>query len=128
MSAASVRIASATVAAKTETVLVTGSGLPLYRPDAAATSLVTCGLARLWPPLISPGIAAAAASGTVSVLNDVKGQQVSYNGHPLYTFADDHAGQGVEDFFVATLGLGLIAKSGGWPRPAPTVPLRGYGP
>jgi len=70
-------------------------------------------------------------TGKVAVLNDVNGRQVTYNGHALYTFADDHAdqvtGQGVEDFFVATPGLAPIAKSAESPRPAPIVPSRGYG-
>jgi predicted lipoprotein with Yx(FWY)xxD motif len=131
--AASVRTASATVAGKTETILVNSRGLPLYfyRPDTATTSLVTGGLARLWPPLTSPAVAGAGVAGKVAVLNDVNGQQVTYNGHPLYTFADDHVGQvigqGVQHFFVATPGLAPIARSGGSPRPAPTVPSRGYG-
>ncbi len=133
MSAASVRTAPATVAGKTETVLVNGRGLPLYfyRPDTATTSQVTGGLARLWPPLTSPAVAGAGVSGKVAVLNDVHGRQVTYNGHPLYTFAGDHAGQvtgqGGRHFFVATPGLAPIAKSAGSPRSAPTVPSRGYG-
>lgn len=133
MTTASVRTASATVAGKTETILVTSRGLPLYiyRPDTATTSLVTGGLARLWPPLTSPAVAGAGVSGTVAVLHDVNGRQVTYNGHPLYTFADDHAGQvtgqGVQDFVVATPGLAPIARSGRSPRPAPPVPSRGYG-
>src|SRR6266704_5382290 len=95
MSAASVRPASASVAGKTETILVSGRGLPLYfyRPDTATTSLVTGGLARLWPPLTLPAVAGAGVSGKVAVLNDVNGRQVTYNGHPLNTFADDRAGQ-----------------------------------
>src|SRR6266568_151651 len=133
MSAASVRTASASVAGKTETILVNSRGLPLYfyRPDTATTSLVTGGLARLWPPLTSPATAGSGVSGTVAVLNDVNGRHVTYKGHPMYTFADDHAdqvtGQGVQDFYVATPGLAPNAKSGRSPRPAPTVPSRGYG-
>ncbi len=133
MTAASVRTAAATVAGKTETILVNSRGLPLYfyRPDTATTSLVTGGLARLWPPLTSPAVAGAGVTGKVAALNDVNGRQVTYNGRPLYTFVDDHAGQvtgqGVQHFFVATPGLAPIAKSGGSSRPAPTVPSRGYG-
>src|SRR6266566_2675415 len=53
--AATVRTAPAAVEGKTEAVLVNSRGLPLYfyPPDMAAKSLVTGGLARLWPPLAS---------------------------------------------------------------------------
>ena len=46
---------------------------------------------------------------------DVHGDQAAYNGHLLYTFADDQAGQvsgqGVQGFFVATPGLTPITGS-----------------
>jgi len=129
--AASVRTAAATVAGKTETILVNHLGLPLYiyRPDTATRSFVTGGLARLWPPLTSPAVAGTGVTGKLAVLKDVNGQQVTYNGHPLYTFADDQAGQvtgqGVQNFFVATPGIASIS---GPARPAaPTVPSSGYG-
>jgi predicted lipoprotein with Yx(FWY)xxD motif len=131
---ATVRTASATVAGKTETILVNSQGLPLYiyRPDTATTSLVTGSLARLWPPLTSPAVASAGVTGKVAVLKDVNGQQVTYNGHPLYTFADDHAGQvtgqGVQNFFVATPGIASITMSAGSTPPAtPTGASGGYG-
>jgi predicted lipoprotein with Yx(FWY)xxD motif len=131
---ATVRTAPATVAGKTETILVNRQGLPLYiyRPDTATTSLVTGSLARLWPPLTSPAVASAGVTGKVAVLKDVNGQQVTYNGHPLYTFADDHAGQvtgqGVQNFFVATPGIASITMSAGSTPPAtPTGASGGYG-
>ncbi len=128
---ATVRTASVTVAGKTETILVNREGLPLYiyRPDTATRSLVTGGLARLWPPLTSAAVAGARVTGKVAVLKDVNGQQVTYNGHPLYTFADDHpgqvTGQGVQNFFVATPGIASITTSAG--STAPAAPSRGYG-
>ena len=132
--AATVHATSATVGGKTETILVNGRGLPLYiyRPDTATKSFVTGGLARLWPPLTSAAPAAAGVSGKLAVLHDVNGQQVTYNGHPLYTFADDHAGQvtgqAVQDFFVATPGLAPISTSSAPAGPAPAVPSGGgYG-
>ena len=134
--AATVRTASATIAGKTETILVNSQGLPLYiyRPDTATRSLVTGGLARLWPPLTSPAVAGAGVTGKVAVLKDVNGQQVTYNGHPLYTFADDHAdqvtGQGVQNFFVATPGISSITMSAGSAGSAattPAAPSGGYG-
>jgi predicted lipoprotein with Yx(FWY)xxD motif len=128
VASANVRTASTTVGGKTETILVNGRGLPLYyyRPDTATQSLVTGALAQLWPPLTSAAPAAAEARGKLAVLNDVNGRQVTYNGHPLYTFANDHAdqvtGQGVQDFFVATPGLAPITASA---APAPAAPSGG---
>jgi predicted lipoprotein with Yx(FWY)xxD motif len=123
--AATVHTASATVGGKTETILVNAGGLPLYfyRPDTAATSLVTGGVAALWPPLTSTAPTATGASGKLTVVNDAHGHQVAYNGHLLYTFLSDHAGQvtgqGVQNFFVATPGLTPIASSS---APAGMVP------
>src|SRR5215467_802185 len=122
---ATVRTAPATVAGKTETILVNPGGLPLYfyRPDTAAKSLVAGGVAALWPALTSAAPTAAGATGTLTVVNDAHGHQVAYNGHLLYTFTSDHAGQvtgqGVQNFFVATPGLTPIASS---PASAGKVP------
>jgi predicted lipoprotein with Yx(FWY)xxD motif len=132
-----VRTAQATVGGKTETILVNTQGLPLYiyRPDTASMSFVSGGLARLWPPLISataPVVAGPGVAGKVGALRDVNGQQVTYNGHPLYTFIDDHAGhvtgQGVQNFFVATPGITSIGAAGGSAAPAgPPAPAGGFG-
>src|SRR5215472_12421023 len=133
--AATVRTASATVAGKTETILVNSGGRPLYfyRPDTAAKSLVTGGVAALWPALTAAAPTAAGATGTLTVVNDTHGQQVAYNGHLLYTFISDHpgqvTGQGFQNFFVATPGLAPIASSpaqGGTVPAAPAAPGYGY--
>jgi predicted lipoprotein with Yx(FWY)xxD motif len=122
--AATVRTAPAAVAGTRETILVTAHGLPLYfyRPDTAARSLVTGSLARPWPPLTSAAPTAARAGGKLTVLNDVNGHQVTYNGHPPYTFAGDHAGQvtgqGIQNFFVATPGLTPLTTSSAPAAPA----------
>jgi hypothetical protein len=69
-------------------------------------------------------------SGKVAVVMDSHGDQVTYNGHPLYTFADDHAGQvtgqGIQDFFVATPGLAVISTSS-TSGTAPAAPSGGIG-
>ena len=132
--AATVRTASATVAGQTETILVNSGGLPLYfyRPDTAAKSLVTGGVAALWPALTSAAPSSAGAIGRLTVVHDAHGHQVAYNGHLLYTFVSDHpgqvTGQGVQNFFVATPGLTPLASS---PAPAGTAPAAppapGYG-
>ena len=131
--AATVRTASAAVAGTTETILVNSGGLPLYfyRPDTAATSLVTGGVAALWPALTSATPTAAGATGQLTVINDAHGRQVAYNGHLLYTFISDHAGQvtgqGVQDFFVATPGLTPIASSPAAGTVPAAPPATGYG-
>ena len=114
---ATVRTVQATVEGKTETILVNRAGLPLYYylNDTAAKSAVTGGLAALWPPLTSASPAATGLTGKITAVTDIHGAQVAYNGHLLYTFADDHAGQvsgqGVQGFFVATPGLTPISGS-----------------
>ena len=132
--AATVRTAQALVGGRTQTILVNGDGLPLYyyRPDTAATSMVTGGLAVAWPPLTSATPTATGLSGKLTVVKDAHGRQVAYNGHLLYTFVSDRAGQvtgqGVQDFFAATPGLAPISGS---PAPAGASPASpssgGYG-
>ncbi len=134
--AASVRTVQASVGGKTETILVNSQGLPLYYylNDTAAKSVVTGGLAALWPPLTSASPAAAGLTGKLAAVMDVHGDQVAYNGHLLYTFVDDHAGQvsgqGVQGFFVATPGLtpiaGLDSRPPAGPAPAPSGGGYGY--
>jgi len=126
--AATVRTVRAAVAGTTETILVSGAGLPLYyyRSDTAAKSAVTGGLAALWPPLTSASPAATGLAGTLTAVTDIHGDQVAYNGHLLYTFADDQpgqvTGQGVQGFFVATPGLTALTGS---PAPAAPAPPSG---
>ena len=125
-----VRTVQASVGGKTETVLVNSQGLPLYYylNDTAAKSVVTGELAALWPPLTSGSPAAAGLTGKLAAVMDIHGDQVAYNGHLLYTFADDHAGQvtgqGVQGFFVAAPGLTPIAgtSTAGSPTTAGTAP------
>ena len=124
--AATVRTVQATVGGKTETVLVNSQGLPLYsyRFDTAAKSVVTGGLAALWPPLTSASPAATGLTGKLTAVMDIHGNQVAYNGHLLYTFADDQpgqvTGQGVQGFFLATPGLAAV--TGSQAPAAPTAP------
>jgi len=132
--AATVRTARATVGGNSETILVNAAGLPLYfyRPDTATRSLVTGGLARLWPPLTSAAATAAGVNGKLTVVTDAHGHQVAYNGHLLYTFTSDHAGQvtgqGVQNFFAATPGLAPVTASSAPGGTLPAAPsANGYG-
>jgi predicted lipoprotein with Yx(FWY)xxD motif len=132
--AATVRTAQALVGGRTETILVNAAGLPLYyyRPDTAATSLVAGGLAVAWPPLTSAAPTATGVNGRLTVVKDAHGSQVAYNGHLLYTFVSDRAGQvtgqGVQDFFVATPGIAPITGTSAPAETAPAAPPGGgYG-
>ncbi len=111
---ATLHTTTAKVNGRSETVLVNARGLPLYyyQLDTAKKSLVTGELAQLWPPLLAARPTETGATGRLTVVKDPSGHQVAYNGHFLYTFADDGPrqvnGQGVQNFFIATPSLKAI--------------------
>jgi predicted lipoprotein with Yx(FWY)xxD motif len=89
-------------------VLVNGDGMPLYvfSLDTGGTSACTGDCTSEWIPLTSQGTPAAGegvdATKLGTITRDDGSMQVTYNGHPLYTFANDTgsgdaAGQGMED-------------------------------
>jgi predicted lipoprotein with Yx(FWY)xxD motif len=91
------------------TVLVDGKGRTLYlfQKDTTSKSRCTGACAENWPPLLTTGKASAGGSARKSLLGTAKRSdgttQVTYNGHPLYTFINDQApgdvkGQGVSAF------------------------------
>lgn len=113
-----IRTATATVSGKTRTILTNGRGMPLYyyAPDKPKQSLVSGGLAALWPAVTSTAAPATRGlAGSLTVVRDSHGNQVAYNSHLLYTFVSDRrgvvTGQGVENFFVATPTLARVAGS-----------------
>jgi predicted lipoprotein with Yx(FWY)xxD motif len=108
---------------QTATVGVTNSGLGdilvdsqdrtlyLFQKDSGTTSACTGSCATVWPPLIVTGAPSAGTGANATLLATTMrpdGQsQVTYNGHPVYTYAGDHkAGD--------TTGQGLVAFGGGW--------------
>jgi predicted lipoprotein with Yx(FWY)xxD motif len=89
--------------------LVNGDGLPLYvfSLDTEGTSACTDDCAAEWPPLASQGspVAGDGVDATLlgTITRDDGTMQVTYNGHPLYTFVEDTApgdaaGQGMAEF------------------------------
>jgi predicted lipoprotein with Yx(FWY)xxD motif len=117
-----IRTASIVVGGKTETALTTVQGRTLYyfTPDTATSAACTGGCASNWPPLLATSGTPSsdpALSGKLGVLSGPNGNQVVYNGHPLYTFSKDSAagdatGQGIGGkWFVATPGLAAAAAS-----------------
>ena len=90
-------------------ILVNGQGLSLYllTADSPDQSACTDACASAWPPLIVSGQAAAGDGVDGSLMGTLTrpdgSDQVTYNGHPLYTFKGDHAsgdvaGQGIQSF------------------------------
>jgi predicted lipoprotein with Yx(FWY)xxD motif len=115
----SVLVATATVAGTSEQVLTSPAGKTLYYLTSDNATAPKCAGACLthWPPLLSTGgqlVLAAGVSGTLTAVQNPNGNQVAYNGHLLYMFANDAAsgdtkGEGINAFggtwHVATPGL-----------------------
>lgn len=107
-SSATVHTAKVTIAGTSATVLTAPNGLTLYyfTPDTASTVACTGGCAKAWPPLLATSSTLASdhgLPGTLGVIDGANGKQVTYNGHPLYTFAHDMAPGQVN-------GEGLLGK------------------
>jgi predicted lipoprotein with Yx(FWY)xxD motif len=134
VAATTIHTARVTVGGSSKTILVNGKGLPLYyyKPDTTTRSMVTGALAALWPPFDATAPTERGAAGTLHVVDTSNGSQVTYNGHFLYTFAEDSSGQvtgqGVQDFFVATPGISAThgRSTGGTTTPASTGSGYGY--
>ncbi|MGD1051850.1 MAG: hypothetical protein ABR947_12355 [Solirubrobacteraceae bacterium] len=103
------------------TILVTSSGQTLYLDSADKPGHPACtgGCLSVWPPLKASGTPKAAGSAKSSLLGTTKitgGKQVTYDGHPLYTFASDSAGnptsgEGSHGFYVVGPNGKAITKS-----------------
>jgi predicted lipoprotein with Yx(FWY)xxD motif len=81
-------------------ILVNSQGHTLYsfKKDARGKSSCTGACAKFWPPLRASGKPTAGRVVSASKLGTIKRSdgkpQVTYNGHPLYTFQQDtRAGQ-----------------------------------
>ncbi len=98
------------------TVLVNSKGLTLYLFEGDSGKKLGCSGDCLsdWPPLTGTGVAKGGAKA--SDLGTVKrgsGTQVTYDGHPLYTFAgDSKAGQ--------TNGEGIVLNGKKWYAVSPS--------
>jgi predicted lipoprotein with Yx(FWY)xxD motif len=92
-----IQTATATVNGKSGTILTNAQGMTLYyrTTDMPPTTVCSGGCAGAWPPLLVSGsstpTSTTSLSGKLSVQADANGNQVEYNGHPLYTFSGDTA-------------------------------------
>ncbi len=112
-----IKIATVTVDGTSESVLTNAQGLTLYfrTSDAPPSTVCSGGCASAWPPLVMSGssapTSAASLPGKLTIVADANGNQVEYNGHPLYTYSGDKAsgqttGEGVGGVWhVVTLNL-----------------------
>jgi predicted lipoprotein with Yx(FWY)xxD motif len=128
-----VATASATVGGQTATILTDFAGRTLYYFDSDSATRSACAgsCASTWPPLIvssgSP-TSASALPGTLDASDVGNGQQVLYNGHPLYRYSGDAApgntnGDGIAGKWHVTTPT--VAVNSGPSGPTPT-PCKGY--
>lgn len=136
---AQVASASAMVAGTSESILTNAQGMTLYYFKKDTTQQVACtsagGCSSFWPPLLaSSGTPTASGSlpGALAVFDGANGKQVTYNGHPLYTFSEDKApgdtkGEGFMNLWhVATPGLAVLTGGSAAPQ-ATATSGGGYG-
>ncbi|MGH7763053.1 MAG: COG4315 family predicted lipoprotein [Candidatus Dormibacteraceae bacterium] len=118
MASPTVVVATTAVAGTSQQVLTTPAGMTLYYLTSDLATTPKCAGACLthWPPLLSTGqlVLPASVTGTLTAVQNANGNQVAYNGHLLYAFANDKAqgdtkGEGVQAFggtwHAATVGL-----------------------
>jgi predicted lipoprotein with Yx(FWY)xxD motif len=84
-----------------------GRAVYLFEADKGPTSTCTGGCVQAWPPLTTKGAPIAGAGVNAALLATSPRpdgtMQLTYNGHPLYYYDDDHgpgttAGQGESSF------------------------------
>ncbi len=104
-------------------VLATSSGhtLYLYTADPKGKSVCKGGCAASWPPLLTKGTPRAGGGVKQGLLGTIKRGsklQVTYAGHPLYTFTGDSGagqttGEGVSKFYAVSAAGKKVTKSSG---------------
>jgi predicted lipoprotein with Yx(FWY)xxD motif len=106
-----VHTGTATVSGKSEPVLTTAQGFTLYYHSVDTPTSVCSGpCAVAWPPLLLPSgtpTSSGSLPGTLAVVTNVNGRQVTYNGHLLYGWKNDTSagqatGEGINNFHVVT--------------------------
>jgi predicted lipoprotein with Yx(FWY)xxD motif len=74
---------------KVRMLLTDANGMTLYyfKPDTASKAACTGSCAQTWPPLLFTGTGSPTLEGEIQ--GNTNGKQVTYNGHPLYTYSGD---------------------------------------
>jgi predicted lipoprotein with Yx(FWY)xxD motif len=128
------RVAASAVGLKTAkvgrvTVLTNAKGFTLYSfdPDTSTTSKCNGTCAVNWPP-VKPGTASAVKGTFGTIKRSDGGTQLTFHGHPLYTFVGDTApGQAKGNGVNAFGGLWHEAPASGGAAPASTSSSSGGG-
>jgi predicted lipoprotein with Yx(FWY)xxD motif len=104
-------------------ILVDSQGRTVYMfgADSGTTSACTGACATAWPPVPATGTPTAGTGANAALIGTTSRSdgtnQVTYNGHPLYTFMGDHQPGD-------TNGQGLVAFGGSWSALSPAgVPI-----
>jgi predicted lipoprotein with Yx(FWY)xxD motif len=99
-------------------IIVNGRGhtLYLFEKDKRGRSMCSGACASYWPPLLTHGKPVAVAGARQALLGTIKrangSRQVTYAGHPLYTYVlDRKPGQ--------TVGEGSVLFGAGWDALSP---------
>ncbi len=124
---AAIRTGKATIDGTQVNVLLTNKGFPVYtyKPDTAFTATCTGACAKDWPPVLAPqGMMTVSSSMTLlkplTVHQTANGAQVFYDGHALYTYAEDKQpgsamghGQDMQWYLVAAMFGNMTATNNG---------------
>jgi predicted lipoprotein with Yx(FWY)xxD motif len=126
-------LVGSTTSAKYGTILVTASGKTLYMltADSPTSSACANACATIWPPLATTAAPRAGTGVKAALLGTLTrsdgSKQVTYNGHPLYTFGGDaSAGQTNGERIASFGGTWYVVDTSGNPvtaaasSPAPT--------
>jgi len=108
----------------------------LFKGDVGTRSACSGACAQAWPPLLAHGRPRIGSGAKASLIGTVRRSdgtvQVTYNGHPLYRFAQDHkpgdvAGQGLTAFGAQWFTLSAAGNqlTSSPPRPGGSGPA-GY--
>src|SRR5947209_5357353 len=93
-----IKVAQISINGQMTNILTASNGMTLYYDanDTAMNATCTGGCAQTWHPLLAQGqiiTSNSITSGQITTQSTANGNQVEYNGHPLYTYVNDTAGQ-----------------------------------
>ena len=121
-------------------ILADGSGQTIYvfTKDSGTTSACTGGCASAWPPVVASGTPTSgdglAASDLGAVTRDDGTRQVTFSGHPVYTYGGDSGpgefsgqGSGGSWFVIGADGAAITSATGASAAATTTTVAKKYG-